>query len=240
MGLYMTENSWLKVVGIAGTIIPVGGALIGLGIYVGNLTNQIEASRSEVQVLKGQVSQLQDILQKTQEAAVSGVRGPKGDKGDPGEQGPRGERGPQGEMGPMGPSGGNSGMSEAQMRSLIQQVVQQQVLAVPIGGGGTVNASLGNQDVFNISGCIPVSAVRDLTVLTLREGQEFCADDGALVARIGRGDRYRFSITMPGKGSDMCSLEKVCTLDWLSGKSFVYERRGQDEKGPVSLLRLKQ
>ena len=73
----MSEQGWLKIVGIAGTIIPVGGALIGLGIYVGNLTNQIEASRTEVEVLKGQVAQLQDILQKTQTATATGTRGPK-------------------------------------------------------------------------------------------------------------------------------------------------------------------
>lgn len=167
------------------------------------------------------------------------MRGPKGEKGDPGEPGPRGERGPQGEMGPMGPSGGSGGINEAQIRQLVQQLVQQQVSAMP-SSGGAAQASLGNQDAFNMSGCIPVSAIRDLAVLTLREGQEFCADDGALVARIGRGNQYRFSIKMPGKGSDTCSFENVCKLDWLGGKSFVYERQGQDDKGPISLLRLKQ
>ncbi|WP_337183841.1 collagen-like protein [Shinella sp.] len=239
LGACMTENSWLKVVGIAGTIIPVGGALIGLGIYVGNLTNQIEASRSEVQVLKGQVSQLQDILQKTQETAVTGVRGPKGDKGDPGEQGPRGERGPQGEMGPMGAAGGSSGMNQAQLRQLVQQLIQQQIASLP-GAGNAIQASIGNSDAFSTSGCISLAAVKNETTLVLRKGQEFCESDGRLIAQVKALDTSGYiSIHRPGELPDSCKVGKSCKFRWLGGKTYVYERIGDDENGAVALFRLK-
>lgn len=239
----MTEHVWLKVVGIAGTLIPVGGALIGLGIYVGNLTNQIEASRAEVQVLKGQVTQLQDILQKTQNlaAGVPGPKGPKGDQGEQGPQGPRGLPGEQGPMGPVGPAGTASGMTEQQIQQFIVRTVQQQVASTPGTAGETIQVAVNGADIFESSSCIPTDAIKDLDVLTLREGQEFCDRDGRLLARVSKFESSGFfTMKRPGEASDRCSLESSCRLRWLSGKSYIYERRGEDERGPIALLRLKQ
>lgn len=237
----MTEHVWLKIVGIAGTIIPVGGALIGLGIYVGNLTNQIEASRSEVQVLKGQVSQLQDILQRTQSAAGSAARGPQGPKGEPGDAGPqgmRGERGPQGEQGPVGPASAASaggGLTEQQVR----QIIQQQLASSPSSPAGAVNVTLNGQDVFNASGCIPIDSIRGLDVLTLRSGNEFCDRTGRVIFRVTeiRQSDGRIYFMTPGKGSGSCFIDKKCTFDDL-GKTFVYERRGSDDNGAIALFRI--
>lgn len=226
----MTENSWLKVVGIAGTIIPVGGALIGLGIYVGNLTNQIEASRSEVQVLKGQVSQLQDILQKTQETAVSGVRGPKGEKGDPGDQGPRGERGPQGEMGP-------AGLTEAEVKQLVKQLVQQPIGSLPVSGGAAQTAQATSSASMS-SNCTDIAAISEAETLQLSKGQEFCEADGRLIATVH--DIYTTGtliISRPGVGLARCDRNKKCALPWLSSASYVYERAGTDGNGRTALLR---
>lgn len=236
----MTEHAWLKVVGIAGTLIPIGGALIGLGIYVGNLTNQIEASRSEVQVLKGQVSQLQDILQKTQAAAVSGVPGPKGEKGDPGErgeQGPRGERGLQGEAGPQGTGSTSSGLAESQILQIVEESVKQKLASLPASTGGTITVALDGQDVFNTASCIQIQSVRGLDVLTLRPGQEFCDKSGELIGRIGLEGAKGLAWKRIGGFSGTCGIEKKCGLGSIFGATYVYERFGEDDEGPIFLLR---
>jgi hypothetical protein len=91
-----------------GTILAVGTPMFVGGQYVSDLRHEMDASRGEVSVLKGQIIQLQDILQKSQAAASSGLQGPKGDKGDKGDRGEKGEtgdRGPRGEAGPAGPAG---------------------------------------------------------------------------------------------------------------------------------------
>lgn len=100
----------MKVFGGIGAVLAVGIPIFGMGQYVSDLKHDMDSSKAEVALLKGQVTQLQDILQKTQAAAASGphgTQGPKGDKGDPGDVGPlgpRGERGPQGVPGVEGRS----------------------------------------------------------------------------------------------------------------------------------------
>lgn len=234
----MTESLLNKSLINVATFVGLAVPLVGLGMYVNNLTNQIDTSKAEVAALKAQVGQLQDLLQQTQ-AIASGERGPKGDKGDTGDQGARGERGPQGEMGPMGPSGTTGGMSEQQIRQLVEQAIQQKISALPTSTTNPIGGALSETDAFQTSGCISVDNIRNLEMLPLREGQEFCDGNGRLLARVGEFSRNGwFKMTRPGTASDSCTLERSCTLRWLNGKSYVYERLGQDDKGQVALLRL--
>lgn len=94
----------MKVFGGIGAVLAVGIPIFGMGQYVSDLKHDMDSSKVEVALLKGQVTQLQDILQKTQAAASGsrGTQGSKGDKGDPGDVGPLG---PRGELGPQGPQG---------------------------------------------------------------------------------------------------------------------------------------
>lgn len=97
--------------------------------------------------------------------------------------------------------------------------------------------SLGGEDVFDSSGCIPVSEVKRLATLTLRQGQEFCETDGRLVATVKMERTGFLIITRPGEPSDRCGLNSKCRMRWLGSKSYIYERVGEDEKGQVALLR---
>ncbi|MCO5734114.1 collagen-like protein [Rhizobium sp. SSA_523] len=101
----MTTESWFKTtVKDLPSLIAVAGALIGLGIWVGNLKNQVDNSRAEVEQLKGQITQLQSLLS-NRKADEIGPRGPKGETGEQGPPGIPGLRGPQGEEGPKGRDG---------------------------------------------------------------------------------------------------------------------------------------
>lgn len=216
------------VVGIA----SLAGLLAGGIWYATGLQNQLEAAQREITDLR---TRLETVS--TANSAV-GPRGPKGDPGEPGSQGPRGERGPQGEMGPVGPAGpagSASGLTEQQVR----QIIQQQIASTPAGSGGTVQLTLDEADVFNASGCISVDSIKNLDVLTLREGQEFCERSGRLLARVNKFKiNGYFVITRPGDNDDSCSVETTCRMRWLGGKKYTYERVGEDDRGQVALLRL--
>lgn len=224
----MTEHVWLKTVGIAGTIIPVGGALIGLGIYVGNLTNQIEASRAEVQILKGQVTQLQDILQKSQSAAISSSRGPQGPKGEQGDPGMRGERGPPGEVGPAGEQG-PPGVSLPGMnvdRGTIEAAVRSVIAGLPSHPSTLVNTPSFSASM-DTSGCLAVETVKSSSTLQVKKGLEICGADGALLTQVeqvqeSNGGGVRFK--SPGKRSWFCSSRSKCQFDFDSKRQFVVER----------------
>lgn len=132
-------------------------------------------------------------------------------------------------------------MSADAVRQLVVQTVQQQILALPAASATASPVALPGADVFNSTGCIPVVSVLNLQIMTLRVGQEFCDRDGALLARIERfTDNGKIWTTLPGRGTDTCVLNKTCTLRGLGSKDFVYERFGEDEEGPVALLRLKK
>lgn len=215
-------------------IVSLAGLLAGGIWYATGLQSQLDAAQREITELRTKLDTVSN---------PNGVPGPQGPKGDVGPEGPQGQQGPrgfQGEPGPMGPSGasgsGASGLTESQVRQMIQQAVAG--LPTPSASGG-ISVALSGQDIFNSSGCIPVSEVRNLEVLTLREGQEFCEADGRLTAKItsiaGTGTLF---YTLPGKASSNCALNKQCKLRWLGAKTFVYERLGEDDKGPVALLRL--
>lgn len=233
----MTETSTpMKFIIGFGALLAVATPTFIGGQYVADLRHEMDAAKREVEFLKGQITQLQGVL--GNQSGVTGVRGPKGDKGEPGLQGPRGERGPQG---PTGPAGISSGLSEEHIRQIIQQSVQQQIAAMPATTGGTIQVTLGGADIFNSSGCIPVEQIRNLGTLTLRSGQEFCDRDGRLLARVNDFmSNGAFYMTRPGTHQDSCMLESTCTLRWLGGKRYVYERLGEDERGRIALLRLRQ
>lgn len=236
----MTENIFVKAMAGVVTVATV----LGIGYTVAKYATDFEAAKAEIQNLRGQISQLHEVLGKAQFGG-EGPRGPKGDPGEPGPQGLPGPRGPQGERGEQGPPGlpgsGGEGMSAEAVRQLVAQTVQQQMAALPATSVAASPVALPGTDVFNSTGCIPVASLLNLQVLTLRVGQEFCDRDGALLARIERfSDSGKIWTTLPGRGTGTCSLNKTCTLRWLGSKDFVYERFGEDEKGPAALLRLKK
>jgi hypothetical protein len=59
--------------------------------------------------------------------------------------------------------------------------------------------SVDGADLFNSAGCIPIQTIKDLPVLTLRDGQEFCDRDGSLLARVERFNQDGgFRMNRPG------------------------------------------
>lgn len=216
-------------------IVSLAGLLAGGIWYATGLQSQLDAAQREITELRTKLETVSPPL---------GVEGPRGPKGDPGSEGPQGAQGPrglQGEPGPMGPPGasgsGSAGLTESQVRQLIQQAVSS--LPTPSAGSGGITVSLGGEDVFNSSGCIPVSEVRSLEVLTLRKGQEFCEASGQLVAQVSTAEpRGYVFITMPGNGWHQCNISDGCKFPWLGSKRYVFERVGEDEEGVVALFRL--
>ncbi len=217
-------------------IVSLAGLLAGGIWYATGLQSQLDAAQREITELRTKLDTV------STPGGSEGPRGPKGEVGPEGPQGPQGPRGFQGEAGPMGPPGtsasGSGGLTESQVRQLIQQALSSLPASSSSSGGGST-VSVGGEDVFNSAGCIPVSELRSLQVLTLREGQEFCEADGRLVAKITlMRDSGAFSYQQPGRGVGNCSVNSGCTFRWLGSKRYVYERFGQDERGGVAMLRL--
>jgi hypothetical protein len=216
----------------AGGLITLVGAVAGLTAYCVSLQFSLNQANREIERLDKQVEVLAT-------KAPSGLPGPKGDMGPRGPEGPQGPRGFQGEPGPVGPQGpagsGSGGLTESQVRQMIQQALSS--LPAPSSSGGGISVSLGGEDVFDSSSCIPVAEVKRLATLTLRQGQEFCEADGRLVATVKMERTGFVIITRPGEPSDRCGLNSKCRMRWLGSKSYIYERVGEDEKGQVALLR---
>lgn len=240
----MVEGWFKKLVGDLPSLIAVGGALIALGIWVGNLKSQVDNSQQEVAQLKGQVTQLQDILQKTQNSIGTGSIGPQGPKGDAGPKGERGEQGPQGERGPQGPAGPASvsggGLDEVTIRQLVNSIVDQKVSSLPAArpsaGNGDVTKAL---SVFDTSECVPWDSIKNLRVLTLKTDIEACLQDGTLMGRvtdIEESSQHRIWMKIPGYGNDNCGLGEKCRWPMFQNRSYIYERYS-DEDGGVALLR---
>jgi hypothetical protein len=234
----MSEHLWLKVAGAAGTLLSIGGVLISLGIYVENLTNQIEASRSEVQLLKGQVTQLQDILQKTQAASVSGMRGPKGEKGDQGEQGLRGERGPQGEP---GPSGNADSISEASVAKTVREIVSAEIATALMSGpqsSSATNHLIDTSGGFDLSKCILIDDAIKQDAITVTKGTEFCDKSGMLLTQVSDIANRRVYFMTPGIGSGSTGQTDRDHFRWDKGRKFYPERFSEDDKGRrIAVLR---
>lgn len=240
----MNTEGWLKsTLKDAPSVLAVAGALIGLGIWVGNLKNQVDNSRAEVEQLKGQVTQLQTLLA-DRSKDKAGPQGPQGPKGDPGEAGPAGPRGlqgpegPQGPMGPPGPAASGNGLSEVQVRELIDKAIAAIPATKSSQAAGTVQLTLDGADVFKTAGCIPVASLIGLDILTLRPGMEFCDKNGALVGRMTEiGSNGQMWIKRVAAPVESCSLESACRLGVFGNQVYVFERQGQDGDGQIALLR---
>ncbi len=206
----MSDGMFLKVAGIAGTLIPIGGALIGLGIYVGNLTNQIEASKAEVQSLKGQVTQLQEILQKSQGGAM-GARGPKGDKGDQGDAGPKGDRGAPGAPG---------GSESADLSPILNRVaaLERAVNANKQTSSDITPSSAGASPVA----CIPMPAKLTSGAFILQDGNRLCGSSGEFIAKLEvRSDS---SIRFVNGGSYFgCNVSNRCDFFQKMAGTFILD-----------------
>ncbi|MBP1850522.1 collagen-like triple helix repeat-containing protein [Rhizobium halophytocola] len=228
------------------SLITVAGALIALGIWVGNLKNQVDSSQVEVAQLKGQVTQLQELLQKTQSATLTGLRGPagqKGEKGDPGEPGPIGPRGPRGEVGAQGEQGtpgavGRASVSEAAIRDIVNDALEAKLRALPSGKAGNSSQPNGTTNIFDTSDCLQVNEIRSLDVLILRKGLEFCEADGRLLATVGDvAERGYVYIPVAGNGFDQCHLNHKCSFRFMGSQQYVFERVARDDQGVVALFR---
>lgn len=220
-------DGWLKkILGDLPSLITVAGALIALGIWVGNLKNQVDSSQEEVSRLKGQVQQLQDILQKTQASVADTLRGPQGPKGDRGEPGPTGpqgvpgERGPQGEVGPSGAPG--QSVDADTVLSLIQSVIKSS----PEATSQSSTTSLGLQvDLFDSSQCTSESVFNNSPVIVVTEGSQICSSSGEILSTIKKiDDNNMIVIEEPGVGSWGCPSTGKCSFAFNKKRTFNFER----------------
>jgi hypothetical protein len=239
----VTETSTaMKFIIGTGAILAVGIPTFIVGQYVSDLRHDMEQSKVEVEHLKGQITQLQDILQKTQISATSGARGPKGDKGDPGDPGPAG---PRGERGPTGAAGETS-VASAELSDVavaeVKKLVTDAISAIPSGNQTVGAAAPVKGSAFSNSKCVLDSAFQGLDAIELRTETEVCDGTGRLIATIRiQGNRnlaQQVIMVRPGKsGALTCQQNRPCELFWVPGKEFVVERIGEDADGGVALLR---
>ncbi len=173
----MTEGWLKKLMGDLPSLITVAGALIALGIWVGNLKNQVDNSQQEVAQLKGQVTQLQSLLEKTQSGTVAAVKGPQGPKGEQGDPGPRGERGPKGDDAEV-----NQAIEQIiervirlEKRSALEPANRQAAASAPIGGT-TQQSSPASSD------CYPLPVDQTSGTFVLAEGARVCGPSGEFLA----------------------------------------------------------
>lgn len=264
----MTDNIVNRTIGTVAAFLGLAAPLIGLGMYVSNLTNQIEASKGEVQSLKGQVAQLQDILQKLQSAgqagkSIKGETGERGPSGPPGQQGPRGEagpvgpQGPRGEVGPAGPQGvqgppgpiGPAGVAGQPtsidmkaLSALVENAIEQKRLGHPpttdLGSIPEAAKPANPNSAFGIASCIDVKTIIESESLVIRSQMEFCDSAGRLLAKTKISYSGAIEFTQPGFRSIYCRPNQRCSFPWLNGRTYIYERTGVDQDGPMALLRV--
>ena len=260
----MTDNIVNRTIGTVAAFLGLAAPLVGLGMYVSNLTNQIEASKGEVQSLKGQVSQLQDILQKIQTSGATGKilkgdpgekgavgqpgpQGPRGEIGPPGPQGPRGEVGPQGAAGPPGPMGpaGVAGSSASvdmnALSALVERMIEKKrpVQSAPNDGGSTPAATTAakSSPAFDNISCTDIQTIANQETIVFRSQMEFCDEAGRVIVKVKITGSGTVEFTQPGFRPSSCRLNQRCTLLWLYGKVYIYERSGVDQDGAAALFR---
>jgi hypothetical protein len=218
-----------------GALVGIAAAVAALTAYCVSLQFSLNEADKEINRLSKQIESLSSQVQ-SQVSAKGGLQGPKGDQGDAGPQGPKGERGPQGEQGPA------AQVDVSQFRPLVDQLVSQKFASMPQSAPAmTAQTIAAVPDIFNSSSCIPIDTIRNLDVLTLRSGNEFCDKTGRLlfrVSKIGENDGL-VSFANPGNGNGYCSFEETCKFSDI-GKTFVYERRGHDDNGEIALFRIKR
>jgi hypothetical protein len=235
-------EGWLKkITGDLPSLIAVAGALIGLGIWVGNLKNQVDNSQTEVAQLKGQVQQLQDLLQKTQSAAVAGARGAAGPKGDKGDQGDIGPQGPKGDRGPQGEPGSAAAIDASRLNDMVQKAVSEILARIPPNGGPTKLVS--ETGLFDLSKCILANDIKKSPTLILKKGTEICGDNGELLQTVRRVDPTykKIEFDTVSNGAWGCSQgENNCGFIFDKGRRFSVERFSEDESGnPLISLRFR-
>lgn len=237
----MTDGWFKKIMGDLPSLITVAGALIALGIWVGNLKNQVDNSQTEVAQLRGQVTQLQDRLQKFQSTPAAGMRGaagPKGDKGDVGDPGPQGPKGERGLQGPKGEDGVSTSTSATLTPEQIQQLTDQVIGKLPKANGQSP-VLVDNNHLFDLSKCILSSNVKTSPTVVLKEGSEICDASGALLPKLEdiNPSRNYISFSSPGRGHLTCDSGRPCSFDFDSTRQFVIERIGEQDEEKIVLLR---
>lgn len=218
----MTESfTVMKVFVGIGAVLAVGIPIFGMGQYVSELRFQMETSKAEVSLLKGQVAQLQDILQKTQAGAASGV-GPKGDPGEKGEPGQRGERGPAG-----------VGADTATIDAMIKEAVSAQLALIQDSASGSARATsmVDTSGGFDLSSCLPADEVMKARTISVRVGTEICDADGSLLVSVKeiRGDRIVFF--QPGQPNWSMKTGDRRNFDWDKKRQYFFARIAKDSEG---------
>jgi hypothetical protein len=221
------------------------GAIIGVatptfigGQYVSDLKHEMAASQAEVEQLKGQVKQLQTILDATQANIATAVRGIKGDKG---EQGPRGLTGPEGPVGPRGPAGPAGSGGEGLSASEVREVVGEMLKSLSLSNSANVSATSTMVDtggIYDLSACVPFEAIKAADSFTLTKGQEICDSNGALLTTFnGVNDSRRAYFNDPGQGPWGCSYGSKCKFDWYRSRTFFVERITDKDGKQFTLFR---
>lgn len=236
-GLIMTDSILGRSLITVATFVGLAVPLVGLGMYVSNLTSQIDSSRAEVQSLKGQVAQLQSILQNMQGASTP-LRGPKGEKGDQGEPGPRG---------PAGPQGPAATIDDEALLSVVTRIVDSKLQGKATQSRASTERTGANAIIepMTPNGCIQVSQIKDSTIITLRQGLEFCDETDRIVAKIKHingpsNTDHTVFIVEPGIKDSQCSIDNTCRFSWLNEQEYTYERsivKGNDVYAQLRLNR---
>lgn len=230
----MTDNIFGKTVAAIVTIGTVFGVTYGAAKYV----TDFEAAKVEIANLRGQITQLHEVLAKLQSGPVL-TKGEKGDpgerglKGDRGDMGPQGPRGPQGEPGPRGADG--STISEAEIERMISSALAKKQVSAP------APSSAGSIDQLNSEGCWPLAVLASKTSVSFTDGLEVCGEDGTLLLKImtvNVFNRY-FRYIRPGEESKVCKLNSICDFEIDQLPSFVFERVKRVGSSEVAQIRFK-
>jgi hypothetical protein len=236
-------DGWLrKIVGDLPGLITLAAALIGLGIWVANLKNQVDTSQAEVERLEGQIAQLQSILNKAQ-LGTPGPQGPQGPRGPKGEQGERGPAGPVGPRGPIGPAGlagldgkGSSAIDADQLKAMVNSEIEAKLAALPTPKGGAVIAQPG---LFDFSHCVPISDFISRPTVVIASGTEICSSTGELLITFNkiRSKVKDLYFQRPGHSEGYCQYSRICELPIKSIPSFNLERFSSDGDKDTVMIR---
>lgn len=224
----MTETSTaMKFLGGFGVLAAVVGPTFFVSQYVNDLRNDVTSSKAEVERLKGQVDQLQVILDKTQSAISSGSRGPKGDKGDAGE---RGEQGPKGDRGPAGVT-----TDISSVQALVREAVTAEIKALATTSSRTPLASTKFIDASgepDLSQCLSADQIKKANVITVKEGAEFCGSDGSLLAKVEKLESVAVLFSAPGENGWWLNKGRRLSFTWDKNREYFIERVS-DEGGKM-------
>ncbi len=217
-GAYVTETSTaMKFLGGFGVLAAVVGPTFLVSQYVSELRNDVTSSKAEVERLKGQVDQLQVLLERTQTLISSGSRGPKGDKGEPGDigpQGPRGERGMQGERGAAGEStSGGSDLADVLRR--LNALENRTQAAVQSSSLPALNAKAPSE-------CVVVPQTQRSGTFQAFDGMRICGEGGEFLARASFERKDRVMFVNQGR-RHTCTMANPCDFLETNAATFVLD-----------------